>query len=193
MGKLVCLMGKSSTGKDTIYKMLLADRDLNLCPLILYTTRPVREGEEDGREYRFVTEERLAELEREYGVIERRVYNTALGPWTYCTLDDGQAHRGNRICVTVPAAMQGYFAAFGRENVLPVYLTVDDAERLRRAIAREEKQPRPSYAEVCRRYLADEEDFAEEKLGRCGLLGRYGNERLEDCFAAVKKDLLEIL
>lgn len=51
MGKIICLMGKSSTGKDTIYKHLLSDRRLGLKKIVPYTTRPIRNGERDGVEY----------------------------------------------------------------------------------------------------------------------------------------------
>ena len=48
MGKIICLMGKSSSGKDTIYKNLMEDKSLGLRKLIPYTTRPMREGEQEG-------------------------------------------------------------------------------------------------------------------------------------------------
>ena len=57
MGKIICLMGKSSTGKDTIYKHLLADRRLGLKKIVPYTTRPIRNGERDGVEYFFRSEQ----------------------------------------------------------------------------------------------------------------------------------------
>ena len=51
MAKLYVLMGKSASGKDTIYRRLLEDMQLKLKPVVPYTTRPIRSGEEDGREY----------------------------------------------------------------------------------------------------------------------------------------------
>ena len=65
MGKIFYLMGKSSSGKDTIYKQLMADKDLHLKNIVLYTTRPIRQGEQEGIEYHFITEEQLANLEKE--------------------------------------------------------------------------------------------------------------------------------
>ena len=56
MGKIYCMMGKSSTGKDTLYKMLLEDGALSLKKIIPYTTRPMRRGETDGVEYYFCGE-----------------------------------------------------------------------------------------------------------------------------------------
>ena len=57
MGKIFYLMGKSSSGKDTIYKKLIQDPELKLKTIVLYTTRPIRAGEQEGMEYHFVTEE----------------------------------------------------------------------------------------------------------------------------------------
>ena len=54
MGKLIVLMGKSASGKDTIYKLLLADKSLKLRQLVPYTTRPRRVGEIEGEAYHFV-------------------------------------------------------------------------------------------------------------------------------------------
>lgn len=44
MGKIFYIMGKSSSGKDTIYRRLLEDKELELRNIILYTTRPMRQG-----------------------------------------------------------------------------------------------------------------------------------------------------
>lgn len=53
MSRIMFIMGKSASGKDHIYQSLLEDKDLKLGTVTLYTTRPMREGEVDGREYFF--------------------------------------------------------------------------------------------------------------------------------------------
>ena len=90
MGKIFYIMGKSSSGKDTIYKKLLGDRELELRNIILYTTRPMRQGELPGREYYFVGEETFQEFQKQGKIIEARTYQTVYGPWIYFTADDGQ-------------------------------------------------------------------------------------------------------
>ena len=57
-------MGKSCTGKDTIYKRLVADKELNLNILVPYTTRPIRKNELSGIEYHFVSEEEYEKFAR---------------------------------------------------------------------------------------------------------------------------------
>ena len=58
MGKIYYMMGKSSSGKDTLYKEIL-NRMPELQTLTLYTTRPRREGERDGVEYYFISDEAM--------------------------------------------------------------------------------------------------------------------------------------
>ena len=81
MGKIFYIMGKSSSGKDSIYRQLEADQELGLRRLVIYTTRPIRDGEENGREYFFVDENKLKEFRRNGKLIEARTYQTVYGPW----------------------------------------------------------------------------------------------------------------
>ena len=58
-------MGKSSSGKDTIYKRLLSDETLSLRKIVTYTTRPIRVGETEGVEYFFINEDKVSKLSEE--------------------------------------------------------------------------------------------------------------------------------
>ena len=55
MKKIFYVMGKSASGKDTIYKKILEQMP-RLSTVTLYTTRPMRDGEKDGVEYYFTDE-----------------------------------------------------------------------------------------------------------------------------------------
>lgn len=72
------LMGKSAVGKDTVYQKLLVKFPM-LRPLVPYTTRPQRQGEEEGREYHFVGEEQFLCLRESGRMIEERAYRTEKG------------------------------------------------------------------------------------------------------------------
>ena len=74
--------------------------------------------------------------------------------------------------------------------MLPVYIEVDDGIRLQRALDREKQQKTPNYAELCRRFLADQQDFSEEKLMEAGILKRYQNDVLPDCLARIAEDVI---
>ena len=195
MGRICCLIGKSASGKDTVYRELLKDPVFSFQPIVLYTTRPIRGGEVNGREYHFVTDEKLQKFERQGKVIERRDYHTVQGIWSYATIDDGEIRPEfeNYLAIATVASFAALRSYFGAEKVEPFYLEIDDGIRLERALERERQQARPDYAELCRRYLADREDFSEEKLIRAGILRRFDNEKLADCMEEIKVHLLSLL
>ena len=115
MGKIFCLMGKSSTGKDTIFS-ILKNGTTTLRPIVLYTTRPMRNNEENGREYYFINEERLVEYQECNKVIEQRVYQTVNGPWYYATIDDGQFElEDNYIMIVTLEAYINLVRYFGED------------------------------------------------------------------------------
>ena len=188
MGKIFYIMGKSSSGKDTIYRRLLEDRELELRNIILYTTRPMRQGEQPGREYYFVNEEDFREYQAQGRIIESRTYQTVYGPWIYFTADDGQIELEKRNYLGI-GTLESYICMkeyYGEGNLCPLYIEVEDGERLKRAIHREELQPEPKYAEMCRRFLADEEDFSPENLKKAGIIRHFENTELECCVKELK-------
>ena len=182
MGKIYYVMGKSSSGKDTIYKELLK-RHPQFCTIVPYTTRPIREGERDGVEYYFVDADRLREMQEAGQVIEVRSYNTKCGVWTYFTADDGQIslEEHDYLVIGTLVSYQALRKYFGGEKIVPVYIEVDDGLRLSRAIERERREEEPKYAELCRRFLADAEDFSEERLAVAGISRRFENRDLCEC------------
>ena len=161
MGKIYYLMGKSASGKDHIYEHLIQETALDLKPFVLYTTRPIRSGEQDGREYFFVDEKRLSELREAGKIIEERMYSTVQGPWYYFTADDGQIDlaKNSYLVIGTLDSYEKLREYYGKKALVPLYVTVDDGVRLERAIARERQQQEPKYTELCRRFLADEADF----------------------------------
>lgn len=185
MGKIFCLMGKSSTGKDTIYKRIL-EKGLSLNTIVPYTTRPIRAGEQNGVEYFFTDEEGYRLLESQGKVVEARAYHTFHGLWRYFTVDDGQIVAGkDYLMIATPEAFVHLQEYFGKERVIPLLIDLDDGVRLQRALSREMKQEHPKYEEMCRRFLADCEDFSEEKLSRAGITRRFANNDLEECIGQI--------
>ena len=185
MGKIFYIMGKSASGKDKIYSELLQNEKLGLKELVLYTTRPIRHGEEDGKQYYFVDDKRLNQLRNEGKIIEERAYQTVHGIWTYFTADEGQIalEQANYIGIGTLESYGKMRQYFGPEKIVPVYVEVEDGIRLERALIREKKQEQPKYKEMCRRFLADSEDFSESKLSRLGIKERYENRNMRRCLA----------
>lgn len=187
MGKIVYLMGKSSSGKDTIFKRLLADESLGLKTIVPYTTRPIRSGERNGLEYFFTDEEGYQRLKEKGRIIEERAYQTFHGLWRYFTIDDDQIRWDGQNYIMI-GTLQAYLKMkdyFGEDKMLPVMIELDDGVRLERALRRERKQLQPRYEEMCRRFLADSEDFSEERIQEADIRRRFRNDDLEECLAEI--------
>ena len=192
MGKIYCLMGKSATGKDTVYRELLKVLP-ELRTYVMYTTRPMRENEKEGSSYFFTDGDHISSLRAEGKIIESRTYDTVFGPWTYATVDDGQIDlsKGDYL---MPGTLESFFDLrkyYGEEKVLPVYIETDDRERLQRAINRETAINGPGYGEICRRFLSDEKDFSEENLKKAGIGRRFENDDLGRCVMEIRDYILE--
>ena len=181
MGKIFYLMGKSASGKDTIYKKV-KEQLPELKTIVIYTTRPIREGEQDGVEYFFVDDTRLQELQQAGKVIELREYNTVHGIWKYFTADDGQFDREDHLIAI--GTLESYVQLrkyFGDEKLVPIYIEVEDGLRLERALSRERQQREPKYEELCRRFLADAADFSVDKLKEARITWKYFNIDMDKC------------
>ena len=181
MAKLFLIMGKSASGKDTLYKDIVARFGDELGTVVPYTTRPIREGEREGVEYHFITESEMKAMDEAGKVIDKRCYQTVYGPWYYLTADDGQIDldRRSSILIVTPAAYGKLRDYFGTEQVVPLYVETEDGLRLARALKRERAQKNPKYEEMCRRFLADAEDFSEEKLRELGIDRRFVNNQYD--------------
>lgn len=190
MGKIFYIMGKSASGKDKIYAGLLQNKKLALKDLVLYTTRPIRHGEKDGRQYYFVNEEKLNSLRDEGKIIEERAYRTVHGIWTYFTADDGRTDLAayNYLGIGTLESYGKLKTYYGGDVLVPLYIEVEDGLRLERALNRERKQETPRYREMCRRFLADSEDFSEENIRNKKIERRFlNNGELEACRKEVEE------
>ena len=109
-------------------------------------------------------------------------------------MDDGQIdleHSDYRMIGT----LQSYQRSrnyFGKERVVPVLIELEDGIRLQRALDRERQQEHPRYDEMCRRFLADSEDFSEKRLREAGVARSFINDNLEDCLAEIRAYIEEV-
>ena len=190
MGKIFYMMGKSSSGKDTLFREI-CHRIPGLHTVIPYTTRPIREGEENGVTYFFVNEDELLKLQEAGKVIELRAYQTVHGVWKYFTVDDGQFELKTQdyLLIGTLESYEKLKSYFGADKLVPIYIEVEDGERLLRALNRERMQEEPKYEELCRRFLADARDFSEENLKRLGITRRFLNSDKERCL----KEITEVI
>ena len=193
MSKIFYLMGKSASGKDTIYKKV-KEQMPELKTIGIYTTRPIREGEQNGREYHFVDDDKLKELQQAGKVIELREYNTVHGIWKYFTADDGQFDgEDNYLAIGTLESYVKLRDYFGQERLFPIYVEVEDGIRLERALARERMQATPKYEEMCRRFLADAADFSVDNLNKAGITRKLLNIDMDKCVGEIVLGIRELL
>ena len=151
MYKIVAIAGKAGSGKDTLLQAIMKQNQGQLHEIISCTTRPPREGEQDGVNYHFITSEQFEEQLLEGEMIEATVFRG----WCYGTsinhLDENKINvgvfnpSGIDILLDIPVV-----------KLFIVYVTTDDKIRIMRQLLREEH---PDVAEIIRRYSTDEEDF----------------------------------
>ena len=192
MGKIFYMMGKSSSGKDTIFKEILKKKELNLHQIVLQTTRPARANQTDGVQYHFVDEERFSEFQDAGKVIELRAYQVVGGVWKYFTVDDEQTDLDTKdyLAIGTLVSYEKLRDYYGAERIVPIYVEVEDGMRLARALDRERSQIKPNYDEMCRRFLADSADFSEENLEKAGIKKRFQNEELQKCVEEITEFIL---
>lgn len=180
--KIIYIMGKSSSGKDTIFKIIKDKLDVNT--YVMYTTRPIRKGEIPGETYHYISDEEMKKYingEMENKLIESRTYQTVHGPWTYATIADSQFDSQKDMIMLGTLESYNKMKEHFKDELTPIYIEVEDGLRLERALKREREQKQPKYAELCRRFLADSEDFSEENIKNAGIEKRFQNIELDRC------------
>lgn len=203
--KIITLIGKSCSGKDTAYKRVCEELkqeglwdELNIVQAVMHTTRPMRPNETEGVQYHFCDVDFYKQEEEANRVIECRPYNTKYGIWYYFThksaIDLDNHNYFNMNTIEGFNATKAYFETTSSDILVPIYLFCDDGVRLQRAINRELERENPQYDEMCRRFLADQSDFSEENLSRIPNLTRIDNNKnLNDTVAELKDVVIKSL
>ena len=117
--------------------------------------------------------------EKNGNLIEERAYHTVYGIWTYFTADDGQVNLADSdyLGIGTLESFKKMRKYYGEDAVCPVYVQVEDGERLSRALNREREQENPRYEEMCRRFIADQFGFFR---------GKYSERRDRETFSEYK-------
>lgn len=151
--KILALFGKSASGKDTIQKWITTNFPALTKGIVSCTTRPPRDGEQEGVDYFFLTDEQFAAKVLDGSMLEA----TSFREWFYGTaldqLDPDKINVGVFNITGIECILQD-----SRLDVEPVWVHASDKTRLLRSLNRESN---PDCAEICRRFQADEKDFNE--------------------------------
>jgi len=147
--KVIALCGKAGSGKDTILNKICENKEFN--KIISCTTRPIRENEENGKDYIYLTNEEFYQKITKDELLEATVFNN----WAYGTPIDSLDE--NKINIGI-FNLDGLFILENNKNIdLTIYhITCSQKERLLRQLTREEN---PNVEEILRRFKTDEIDF----------------------------------
>lgn len=152
MYKIIALIGEAGSGKDTIMKHVL-----EACPglheIVSCTTRPMREGEEEGVNYFYLTKEAFAEKVLNGEMFEATCFND----WFYGTSKQSLREDVVNIGVFNPEGIEALLSS-NEVEVTVYYVRASDKNRLLRQLSRERD---PDVDEIIRRFKADREDFFE--------------------------------
>lgn len=132
---ILLFVGKSASGKDTYVQEMV---NKGYKRILGYTCRPIREGEQDGVDYNFVSKEEFLSLIDNNKILEYRTYDTNVNgvkeTWYYGSpiVNPSEKYVG---IVDVDGA-NTYIEKYGEDNIIPVYITVSDKIRTQRAMSR---------------------------------------------------------
>lgn len=97
------ICGKSASGKDTLAKELIAR---GYKRVVTYTTRPPRDGEIDGVEYHFISNEQFQEKLENHEFAEYHVYYTEFGDWYYGSATNDYVDDPNLFIILTPSGVR---------------------------------------------------------------------------------------
>lgn len=152
--EIIAICGKAGAGKDTLLHKIMQrmGNSAILHEIVSCTTRPPREGEVDGVNYHFMTNEDFAAKIFNHEMLEATVFND----WCYGTSLQSLDTSKINIGVFNPEGIET-LNEDSRINLRVYYIDAPGKDRLIRQLNREQD---PNIDEILRRYKTDEEDFA---------------------------------
>lgn len=154
---ILVLVGKSSSGKDTLLKEVVNSNLLS--PVISATSRPIRENEANNIDYHFYTKEQFEQKISDNEFIEYRSYPTNFNGnediWYYGTEKNSIHVSKNSVLVLDVQGLKDLRSYFPNERIIGIYLHCPSSLRTERA------KSRGSFCEIewNRRLEADKADF----------------------------------
>lgn len=185
--RIIFLLGQSGTGKDTICSQILK-YNTGIKRYTYCTTRPMRHGEKEGREYFFKTGADYDSDKASGRVIESRIYDfydTSTHKIRVAYYSCAKEIDGNTYIVTgTPDMCKSFIKYYGRKIVQPIFIYTEESERLVRCIKRESENKK-NYKEVIRRFYDEFTEYSWENLKGFKNIPVILNGVLENCISAV--------
>lgn len=190
---LVVICGPAGSGKNYIIDKLASECPESMNLVIPDTTRPPRDSEQNGVQYNFLTGDEFFK--------KKHFDETCFNNWYYGTPMDAIVSEKSNVLILNPSAL---LYIYNRQDTIlhwfqqrdkmedikiriqVFYINAPDRIRIQRQLNREFE---PNVHEICRRFLADEEDFIKIKKIPMFKLNNVTESDAEECIAVIKKSI----
>lgn len=176
MYNMVCICGKAASGKDTILKTILEEYSDIFCRNLSTTTRSPREGEVQGIDYDFITEEQMMNKLLNGDMLEVVEFNGSF----YGTALDTLSTEKINISIYNPGGIE-LLLENTQINLLIFYIECDDKIRVLRYINRE---PNFNLQKFCDRMIVDEKEFNPliEEIKDYEIFTKFNNDAAQNIY-----------
>lgn len=188
MNKIVVLLGKTASGKNTIFERIIKDFDIK--PIVSYTTRPIRVDKEiQGIDYNFVSDEEFKKGLMNNEFLEFRSYNTFESEketiWYYGTHKSSiDFTKGSYIHIVDKDGLMQLLDIYGKEKIFSIYIDADLNDIITRSLKRDDT----NIHELVRRIIDDQ---AQHKHSSFFCDRTVKNEDITQCYNTVA-NILEL-
>lgn len=132
----IVLTAKSSAGKDSVVNKLKEQYHVPTS----FTTRPKRDYEQDGKDYHFIDNNKFKELQNNDSILEYREYHTMFNGkpevWYYGLSKGALSDTKTNLVIVDIVGLRQLKEIFTDEELISIYIYVDDIERKTRAMKR---------------------------------------------------------
>ena len=131
--KIITLTGKTSTGKDSAARYI--EEEYGIHPIVSYTTRDIRVGEENGREHYFISDEEMDKLEKRDDILAWTQFDkTGI---RYCASTKDLDDDGIYTYIIDPNGIKWLKENYkGNAEIISLYFDLSETAIMRRALIR---------------------------------------------------------
>lgn len=148
---MIVLAGASASGKTEVAKLLA--KKYGITKAITTTTRDMRTGEVDGKDYFFISKEKFKQKLNDDLFVEYTFYNDNLYGSTKDQITEDK-------CVVIdPAGLKSYTALKNKHFIVTFFLEADEDTRRQRMISRGDEEKK-----IISRIKNDREAFKPENI-----------------------------
>lgn len=152
---IFCILGETGSGKDSLVNYTLKKYNLDLKPVLSYTDRPIRAGEQNGKEHIFLSKEEMTEFLSSNKKDIAAYTKIGESGYRYCAMTS--VIDRSDIYIIDPNGLKEFKERTGdRYNIVSIYIDCPLKERIKRTEKRGDEA-----IKFESRVVAESEQFAK--------------------------------